>query len=85
MSLASYFEKPEEQQILSDIMEKKVNFQKAIESVETTIFEILKRQWMEEREEIKTKLLSGTCTEEESLELAKQFDSLSKKQPVIKK
>ena len=37
---------------------------------------ILDRNWMLKREEIKTRIHSGQCSDEEALELAKQFEEI---------
>jgi DNA primase len=76
-------EKEEDQSILSEIMQRKVNLQKAEEGVIETIRKILQRQWMEEREAIKAKIHSGKLGEEEVLELAKEFDAIKKKHPEV--
>jgi DNA primase len=39
---------------------------------------------MEKREEIKERILSGKCSEEEALALAKKFDEIKKQRPVVK-
>ena len=80
---SSCLEKEEDQSILSEIMQRKINLQKAEEGVIETIRKILQRQWMEEREVIKAKIHSGRLSEEEVLELAKEFDAIKKKPPEI--
>ena len=74
----------EDQNLLSEIMQKKINLQKAEETLIETIRQILQRHWMQEREKIKMKIHSGTCTDEEVLDLAKQFDEIKKRPPQVK-
>ncbi len=83
LAFASVIEKEEDQKILSEIMERKVNLQKAEEGIIETIKRILQRHWMEEREAIKAKIQSGQLSDDEVLELAKAFDHLNKNPPVI--
>lgn len=83
MTLAISFGDAKEQLFLSEIMQKKVNLQKAKEGVLETVHKILLRQWMEEREAIKTKIHSGTCSDDEALQLAKQFDLIKKAPPEV--
>jgi DNA primase len=76
-------EKEDDQTILSEIMQRKVNLQKAEEGVIEAVRKILQRQWMEDRETIKAKIHGGKLSEEEVLELAKQFDAIKKKLPEV--
>jgi DNA primase len=64
-------------------MDKKVNMQRAEEGIKETIHKILLREWMDQREAIKMKIHSGKCSDEEALELAKQFDAIKKKPPEV--
>lgn len=82
-SLAIDIEGEDGQALLSEIMEKKINLQKAEEGVLLTVRKILLREWMAEREAIKMKIHQGDCSDEEVLELAKQFDLLKKQPPEL--
>lgn len=84
LSLGACLETEEDQRFLSEIMQRKVNLLKAEEGFKETLHQILIRQWMQEKEEIRTQLHSGALTEEESLELAKAFDRLQKQAPALK-
>lgn len=84
LALGSSLEKPEEQNLLSEIMQKKINLQRAKEGIVETVRQILTRRWLQKREEIRIKIHSGKCSEEEALALAKEFDELKNKQPEIK-
>ena len=83
MLFSGCLEKEEDQSILSEIMQRKINLQKAEEGVIETVRKILQRQWMEERETIKAKIHSGRLSEDEILELAKEFDVIKKKIPEV--
>jgi DNA primase len=73
----------EDEQILSDLMERKINLQKADEGVRESIRKILLRDWMEEREMIKIQIQNSNLSEDEVLSLAKKFDELKKRPPEI--
>src|SRR5262249_25535922 len=83
ISLAIDLKNPEGQRSLSEIMQKKVNLEKAEDQYQETIQRILDRNWMENREKIKIKIQSGNCSDEEVLELVKQFDELKRNPPKI--
>lgn len=84
LSLANNLETPEEQLLFSEIVQKKVNTERAEEGVIETVTKMLQHHWMEEREGIKIKIQSGQCSEKEMLELAKQFDGIKRSPPLIK-
>jgi DNA primase len=83
IALGSALESEEEQQLLSDIVGKKVNPDRAEQGLVEVIHRLLIRKWMEEREAIKTKIQSGSCSDEEVLQLAKAFDEIKKNQPTV--
>ena len=83
LSLAIDLEKPEHQLFLAEILQKRVNREKALSGFIEAVQKLLDRNWMREREEIKLKIFSGTCSEEEVLDLARQFDAIKKKRPQI--
>ncbi|NGX38745.1 MAG: DNA primase [Chlamydiae bacterium] len=83
IALGSVLEKEDEQKLLSEIVQKKVNIDKAEEGLVEVIHRLLIRKWMEEREAIKAKIQSGTCSDEEVLRLAKAFDEIKKSQPTV--
>ena len=83
LSLASNLNNTEEQILFSQIVQKKVNPEKAEEGVLETATKMLQHHWMEEREKIKIQIQSGRCSEDEVLELAKQFDALKGAPPTI--
>ncbi|MCB1084782.1 MAG: toprim domain-containing protein, partial [Chlamydiia bacterium] len=83
LTLANHLESPEEQLLFSEIVQKKVNTERAEEGVLETVTKMLQHYWMEEREKIKIKIQSGSCSEEEVLELAKRFDALKRSPPKV--
>jgi len=83
LSLAIDIDDEEAQELLSEILQKKVNRDRAEEHLMETLKRILDRNWMEERERIKMKIQSGQCTDDEVLELAKNFDELKRNPPQI--
>ncbi len=83
LALAAQMQEGEEQTLLSEIMQKRVNLQKAEAGLIETVRNLLIRSWMDERESLKTKIHSGASSDEEVLELAKQFDEIKKKQPQV--
>lgn len=81
LSLAIDLEKAEQQLFLAEVLQKKVNREKALPCFIETVQRILERHWMNQREEIKLKIYSGKCSEAEVLELARQFDQIKKARP----
>ena len=81
--LLSLIKDDEMQQLVNEIMGKRVNMDLANEHFIETIQKILYRNWMEEREELRQKIQSGTCTDEEALELLKKFDELKSQPPKV--
>ena len=72
------------QGLLDELLRKKVNREKAILHLNETLQRILERNWMESRETIRLKLDSGTCSQDEEIALAKQFDLLRRQPPSIR-
>ncbi len=83
LSLAIDLDQAEAQLFLAEILQKKVNREKAVSCFTETVQKILERHWMQQREEIKLKIYSGRCSEEEVLSLAKQFDQLKRERPSV--
>lgn len=83
LTLGSCLETEEDQKLLTEIMQRKINISKAEEGFKETVRKILVRDWMEAREAIRSQLQSGTLTDEEALELAKLFDAIKKQVPEV--
>jgi len=84
LTLGSALEGEEEQKWLTETLQRKSNLQKAEEGFKETARKILLRSWMEEREAIRTRLQNGAFSDEEALELARQFDEIKKRVPELK-
>ncbi len=83
LSLAIDLENPEQQLFLAEILQKRVNKERAAEGFVETVQRLLERHWMQEREAIKLKIYSGAGSEEEVLELAKRFDEIKRARPQV--
>lgn len=83
LTLAAYVEGNEGQILIDEIFNKKINLERAEEQFLATLQKLLDRNWMELREEIKAKIQSAQYSEEEVLELVKQFDELKRNPPKI--
>lgn len=83
LSLAIDLENPEQQMFLAEILQKRINRDKALDGFIEAVRRILERYWMQQREEIKLKIYSGHCSEEEVLELAKKFDEIKRARPQV--
>jgi len=75
---------PDLQLFMAEVLQKKVNRERARECFLETIQRMLERHWMHERELIKIKIYSGRCSEAEVLELARKFDQLKRQRPEVK-
>jgi len=83
LQLISTLDDVEGQLVLAELLQKKVNKEKAEECFKETIQKLLVRNWMEKREEIKLKLQSGRCSEDEVSVLVKEFDALKRLPPEL--
>lgn len=83
LSIGMQLEDAEGQLFLSEILQKRINGEKAKEGCIHTIRKILERNWLQEREEIKRKIQHGKCSEEEIYLLAKRFDELKRQPPIV--
>ena len=83
LALAIDLENPEQQMFLAEILQKRVNREKALEGFLETVQRLLERAWMQQREEIKLKIYSGAHSEAEVLELARKFDEIKRTKPEV--
>lgn len=83
LSLTLSLEEPAQQTFLSEILEKRVNRERVEICFRETVQKLLERHWMQQREEIKLKIYSGTCSETEVLDLARKFDDLKRARPQV--
>jgi DNA primase len=79
--LASQLEDREGQAAIAEILHKKINKERAEEQFAITVQRILDRNWMEVRENVKMKIQSGECSDEEMMDLIKEFDDLKRNPP----
>lgn len=70
--------------MLTEILQKKVNLERKEEGIKETVQKILERNWLNEREKIKLRIHQGGLTDLEIMDLAKQFDNLKAKPPIIR-
>jgi DNA primase len=84
LRLGSLFEEKEDPRLFSELLAKKINLQKPIEGCKGTIKNILEKAWLDEMEQIKMKIQSGSLNDEEAIELAKRYAEIRKTPPVIK-
>jgi DNA primase len=70
--------------MMTEILQKKVNLDRKEEGIKETILKILERNWLNEREKIKLRIHQGGLSDIEIMELAKQFDNLKAKPPILK-
>lgn len=84
MSLAISLDDAEGVALMSSIMEKKVNRERAEQHFNESIQKILDRNWMRASEVIKMKIHSGQSSDEEATELIKQFNDLKRTPPKVK-
>lgn len=78
LSLAIEVEDDEAQPLIAEILEKKINKERMQEHFKESLQRILDRNWMEERERIRQRIQSGQCSDDEVVQLVKQFDSLKR-------
>lgn len=71
------------QDLVSLILNKKINRERAKDLFVSTIQKLKERNWMHEREEIKVKIHSGMASEAEVLDLVRKFDQLKKNPPQV--
>jgi DNA primase len=82
VSLMIQIDSTEAQSLLSQLTAKKVNKERAEKHYIETIQAILDRNWILQREEIKMKIQSGQCSDEEALSLALAFNNLKRRKDV---
>ncbi len=83
LTLGACLESEEDQKLLSEIMQRKINILKAEDGFKETVRKLLLRQWMQASESIRQKLQSGALSDDEASDLAKQFDLIKKNPPEV--
>ncbi len=84
LALMSELQDEESSAFLTELMHKKINKEKAEATFLESLQKILDRNWMQKREEVKMRIQSGQCSDDEALELAKQFETIRKSPPKVK-
>jgi DNA primase len=83
LALAIDLDSPDQQLFMAEVLQKKVNRERALPCFIETVQRLLERHWMHEREQIKMQIYSGECSETEVLELARKFDVLKRQRPQV--
>lgn len=83
LSLILEMDDPDGQTLISELLEKKINKDKAEAYFIETLQKILNRNWMELCEVVKMKIQSGQCNDDEALALVKEYNDLRKNPPRI--
>lgn len=83
LSITMRMEDPDGQAFIHELLRKMVNKDRAEQEFLGTIQNLLNRQWMEKGEEIKRKVQSGQCSDDEALDLMKQLAELKRNQPKV--
>ncbi|QZA59099.1 DNA primase [Candidatus Rhabdochlamydia porcellionis] len=83
LAIGSKLNDPEEQKLLSELLQRKINLHKTKEGFLEVLRKILLRDWMQKREQIRIEIQSVTHSEEETLQLARQFDILKNQVPEV--
>ncbi|GAB5412042.1 MAG: DNA primase [Chlamydiales bacterium] len=84
LELASQMESVEDQLILSELLHKRINRERAKVGMVKTIEELLNRSWMQRREELRYQMQRTGLTDERLFELAKEFDALKSHSPEVR-
>ena len=84
LSLGGFCDCEEDRDLIADIMHKKINLQKLCEGCKESIKAILERNWLEQMEAIQRQLESSVLSDQEMLELAKEFAAIRKNPPTLK-
>lgn len=78
LAITTRMEDPEGQAFINELLKKIVNKDKAEQHFIEALQRILDRNWMESREEIKRKIQSGDCSDDEADALLKKFNALKR-------
>ncbi len=83
LALAAHAEDPNVQDLLDQLMRKRIDRSRAEELLDHTIQKILDRNWMQRCEDIRMRIQGGQCSDDEALQLLKDFDSLKRNPPKV--
>lgn len=86
LTMICHFEEGEGQKLIEEIAQKRIPLEDP-DKIEKYFIEalqrLLDRNWMLEREQIRIKIQSGDHTDEEALNLAKEFESIKRSPPKV--
>ncbi len=85
LSLSTHAEDLDSALFLAEILSKKINVEKAYEGTVHAIYKILEREWMKTRAELIERMQKNSTSEEETLQLVKEFDLLKKQPPQVQR
>jgi DNA primase len=83
VDIFSLMSDPDDQRLISETMEKKVNLDKPEQQFAEAIKKILDRNWMERRQEVNKKMQDTSLSEDDSIALVKEFVELTRNPPVV--
>ncbi len=83
LSLAAQLEDSEGQVLIEEMVQKKINRDRAEPLYIETLQKILDRNCMQKSEEIKMKIHSGQCSDDEAIALAKQMNEIKRNPPKV--
>lgn len=83
LSLLSKFTDETTQKLFSKLLEKKIDQEKFQTQFVEAIQRLLDHNWMKKREEIKVKIQSGTLSDQEAMELGREFSEIQKNRPQV--
>lgn len=83
--LLTLIQEEKDQELISELMSKKVEKEKAESLLVSTIQRILDRNWMEKREEIRRKIQSGNHSDDDAVALMKILNDLIQQKPEVKR
>lgn len=84
LSLAIVLDDAERDQLFTELLEKKINKDRAEKQLLESIKKILDRNWMYKREELNIRMQSGECSEDETMALLKEFNELNRNPPRLR-
>ncbi len=83
LTLAAHLGDSEVQELIHDLHFRKVNLERSEGLFRTVVQKLLEREWMSKREELRLKIQSGSCSDEEVTALLQEFDRLKKTPPKV--
>lgn len=80
-TLATQAKDPRIQELFNEIMLKRIDKERSEQHLGEAVQKILDRNWMQQCEDIRMRIQSGQCSDDEALSLLKEFDTLKKNPP----